>query len=85
MLAYRPATVGALADVLQYQQRQEVKEGYFASVLCSIARSLISGYDLPPYRDFLRQIDGKADHRTGTQIVDDLKNKLRRRRVRRIP
>lgn len=65
---------------MTYERRQELKEGYFASVLRSIAGSLIQGYELPPYHEFLQRMDGKADTRTGAEIMDDLKAKLRRRK-----
>lgn len=60
-----------------------MKEDYFATLLLSIAKGLLKDYDLPPYHDFLRQIDGnveKTDDRTGAEIVEDLKQKLLRRR-----
>lgn len=49
-------------------------------MLRSIAGSLIQGYELPPYHEFLQRMDGKADTRTGAEIMDDLKAKLRRRK-----
>ena len=49
-------------------------------MLRSIAGSLIRGYELPPYHEFLQRLDGKADDRTGEEIVEDLKNRLRRRK-----
>ena len=65
---------------MTYERRRELKEGYFAAVLRSIAGSLIQGYELPPYHEFLQRLDGKADTRTGAEIMDDLKAKLRRRK-----
>lgn len=52
-------------------------------MLRSIAGSLIQGYELPPYHEFLQRLDGKADTRTGAEIMDDLKSKLLRRRKER--
>jgi hypothetical protein len=83
LLSYRPGCPANLAAVLNYERRRELKEGYFAAVLRSIAGSLIQGYELPPYHEFLQRLDGKADTRTGAEIMDDLKSKLLRRRKER--
>lgn len=74
----RTGDARVISGVLMYERRKELKEGYFAAALWSIAHGLLKGFELPPYQEFLQQIDGKQDTRTGAQIVTDVKEQLRR-------
>lgn len=70
-----------LLYLLRYLRKQEIKQQYAWNTVCLVLNAMRPELQRVFYSDYAEEIDGQKqnDSRTGQQIVDDLKEKIRSR------
>ena len=80
LLLYRPKGIRLLQNVLNYRRTEDVKRSFIGNTLCYLLRAVAPKFERQIYSDFIEKLEGRGqqeDERTGREIIDDLRAKLR--------
>lgn len=75
-----PPSIDALSALLEKEAEEKNLSEYLALVGWSIGKYLYRDHFIPSYADMSKKV---TDNRSGAQIVDDLAEKLRKRKEKR--
>lgn len=77
-----PPSLSALKGLLEEQEKAQRWQAYMADALCHVIKMLNPKSKMPYYTD-LDKSGRNTDSRSGREILEDVKNRLKQRRAAR--